>query len=257
MASLPCTALGGELERSGGEDESVPERMVHVYSPSGEEVVLRLLEPVRVAHVKRGLERELAIPLGEMRLLDGTRELRDHELLAKAAKDTVAWTALTLVRASTLSAFLSSHGLAGVNAVGSGGSSALFLAASRGCEGPCLELLARDDFGAVNRRDFLGSTALHQAAKQGMSRVCTALLQRPDFNAVNALDSIGRSALHCAALRGHAEVCSAIMAHPLFDVRDAVDFLGNSAAELAATAGCSALARALETPCFFADVALF
>lgn len=114
---------------------------------------------------------------------------------------------------------LAHQGFSSVNALQTGGRTALHHAAERGLEDLCKALLNHQDFIRVNEQDLEGRTALHHAARRGHANVCRALLQHHRFSAQNETDMWGRSALQDAIAYGHNEARDVLLEHPRFQVQ--------------------------------------
>jgi len=232
------------------------ERFVSVVLVSGQEVKLAQPKRIRVGMLKADLQKRLGIKRDEMKLMHGLRVLNDHELLPASVGSSLdlpsqinpdAGERLTLVRTSNLPAFLERQNLDSVNALGSGGATALHLAALRDLSSHCLEILADDDFTLINQTDFLGYTALHHAADRQLENVCADILSREDFTELNAQNRNGRTVLHIAARRGLGRTCTAILEHASASKFAVQDATGQTAIDLAESNGYAHIAEALRT----------
>jgi ankyrin repeat protein len=125
------------------------------------------------------------------------------------------------------------------------GPAALLVAAERGDEVICLDVLARKDWSFVNRRDNCGNTAVIWAAYHGLSKVCMAILERSDFDSVNACDSQGNTALSWASYQSLSDVCLALLQRKDFTKLTARDEDGNTAFHWAAERGMESVCLAL------------
>jgi len=236
--------------------------VVNVHTLDGTSTAFELEHDCVARRVKILMQSCIGTPATGIELLRGTEVLQDSDLVCcLASADTggdlspraghASIVDLTLIktRESLLPAFLRRVGLQSFKDVALDGSTALHLAAAKGEEEVCLELLECPEFVAINAQDFLWNTPLHIAVASRLSGVCEAILRHSGFTAAAAANQHGRTALHVAALRGDSRACAAILKHPSVDVQtmlQAEDVLGDLPSEMASNAGHDKLALALE-----------
>jgi len=123
-----------------------------------------------------------------------------------------------------------------VNQVDTSSNTVLHLAALKGLDDVCRNLLGREDFLSCDSKNKNHATALHLAAGNKHVGCVRAIVEGGRFTAVNARDMLDRTALHLAALRSDAESYEAIASHK--ECRPGIpDRYGKSAAEYALERG--------------------